>query len=127
MGNELAEARSALATAELAATPTQRFAQAQLAAIRAAAAVLSVRGRNQRPGGTSIWLLVSDRVPELQEWADFFGTTQAKRQAVTAGNPETVVSEREADDLLRDASTFVALVDGWLRRHRTDASAAQAS
>jgi hypothetical protein len=48
--------------------------------------------------------------PERGEWASFFATGAAKRAAAEAGIPR-VVSAREADDLLRAAEQFVAVVE----------------
>ena len=48
--------------------------------------------------------------PELGEWASFFAAGAAKRAAAEAGIPR-VVSAREADDLMRAAEQFVAVVE----------------
>ncbi|MCB0913654.1 MAG: chromosome segregation protein SMC, partial [Propionibacteriaceae bacterium] len=42
---------------------------------------------------------------EFSEWAGFFAAGQVKRQAVAAG-ATTIVTHREADDLVRDARAF---------------------
>jgi hypothetical protein len=42
--------------------------------------------------------------PEFGEWAEFFAASAPKRSAAEAGL--RVVTQREADDLLRDAETF---------------------
>ena len=47
--------------------------------------------------------------PELGEWAQFFAAGAAKRAAAEAGL-RGVVSEREADDLVRDSEAFLARV-----------------
>jgi hypothetical protein len=54
--------------------------------------------------------LLSIVAPELAEWADFFAAGAARRAAAEVGLPG-VVSAREADDLLRDAETFLATVE----------------
>ena len=51
--------------------------------------------------------------PALSEWAAFFAAGAAKRAAAEAGLPRAV-SLREADDLLRDAETFLSLVENAL-------------
>jgi hypothetical protein len=91
-----------------------RFAHAHLAALRAAAAVLAARaaraprsGRGSRP--RSAWVLLAEVAPELGEWAGFFAAGAGKRAAAEAG-VRGVVSDREADDLVREAETFLALV-----------------
>jgi hypothetical protein len=51
--------------------------------------------------------------PALHEWAAFFAAGAAKRAAAEAGLPRAV-SVREADDLLRDAETFLSLAESAL-------------
>lgn len=46
----------------------------------------------------------------LAEWAAFFAAGAGKRAAAEAGLPRAV-SAREADDLLRDAETFLSLAE----------------
>ena len=48
--------------------------------------------------------------PELNEWAAYFAAGAARRAAAEAGIPR-VVSAREADDLLRAAEQFTAVVE----------------
>jgi HEPN superfamily protein len=48
--------------------------------------------------------------PELSEWASFFAAGAAKRAAAEAGSTRAV-TEREADDLVRDADRFLAVVE----------------
>lgn len=110
----VAAARRVLTTAALATTPADRYAAAHLAALRTAAAVLATRATPRR-GSRNAWVLLARIAPELSEWAGFFAAGAAKRAAVEAGRPG-VVSAREADDLLRDAETFLTLVEGLLGR-----------
>lgn len=95
--------------------PNGRFAGAQLAALRAAAAMVAVRSRtSHRPEGMArgralnVWQLLSRVAPELSEWAALFHYSAEKRTAVVAGT--AAVTTREADDTLRDAAKFVAAV-----------------
>lgn len=95
--------------------PNQRFAGAQLAALRAAAALVAVRSRTSpdpqgmtRGRALNVWQLLARVAPELSEWAALFHYSAEKRTAVAAGT--TAVSTREADDTLRDAAKFVAAV-----------------
>lgn len=119
-------ARSCLRDADEAQIAADRYVAAHLAALRTAAAVLAARAqpassrRASRP--TSAWVLLSALAPELAEWATFFAAGAAKRQAAEAGAVNSV-SQREADDLMRDAETFLAVVtsmlaDEWRERPR---------
>jgi hypothetical protein len=82
-----------------------RYLQSQLAAMRAAAALLSARApRSREPGPRSLWDLLPAVAPELTEWAQFFAASSARRERAVP------VSAREADDLLRQSETFVDLV-----------------
>ncbi len=112
----LGQARRALLEATTLERPAERYAAGHLAALRAAAAMLAARARpvsttsrrSSRP--TSAWKLLCTVAPELVEWAGFFAAGAAKRAAAEAGLPRAVTA-READDLLRDAETFLAVVE----------------
>ncbi|HEX6887688.1 MAG TPA: SAV_6107 family HEPN domain-containing protein [Candidatus Nanopelagicales bacterium] len=92
---------------------TRRYATAHLAALRAAAAVLAARAHPVRQSRIrSVWALLPAVAPSLEEWAAFFAASATKRAAAEAGLP--VVSQREADDLLRDAETFLSQVAALL-------------
>jgi hypothetical protein len=67
--------------------------------------------RRRRP--QSVWELLPKVEPALREWAAFFAAGAAKRAAAEAGLPRAVTAF-EADELLRDAGTFVALAEGAL-------------
>lgn len=106
-------ARQGLAEAAQTRPDGLRYATAHLAALRAAAAVLAVRARpapSRRNRVTSVWTLLMMVAPELGEWAAFFAAGAAKRAAAEAGIPRAVTT-READDLLRAAEQFVAVVE----------------
>jgi hypothetical protein len=110
----LATARRDLAVAAVTSVPIERYAAAHLGALRTAAAVLAVRTRpaaTKRP--RNVWTLLPHVAPELTEWAAFFAAGARKRAAAEAGITRAV-SGREADDLLRDAQTFLALVETTL-------------
>ncbi len=93
--------------------PSRRYATAHLSALRAAAAVLAARAHPVRQGRIrSVWVLLPSVAPQLHEWAGFFAANAAKRAAADAGLP--VVSQREADDLVRDAETFLMQVAAML-------------
>ncbi len=55
-------------------------------------------------------MLLGEVAPELGEWASFFAAGAAKRAAAEAGSIRAV-TEREADDLVRDADRFLAVVE----------------
>jgi len=114
----LDQARRGLQEAAELSVPAERYATAHLAALRSAAAVLAARTRpvdtrlrRRRP--TSAWVLLTEVAPELGEWAAFFAAGAAKRAAAEAGVTRAV-TPREADDLLRDAGTFLALAETTL-------------
>lgn len=112
----LAVARRGLAEAEEQHVDGLRYAAAHLAALRAAAAVLAMRARPapaRRSRPASVWTLLAVVAPELGEWAAYFASGAAKRAAAEAGIRH-VVSTREADDLLRGALAFVAVVERTL-------------
>jgi hypothetical protein len=110
---DLQRAHAAILEAELAANPSERFLAAHLAALRVAAIILRVRAGSapSRPGRPrNAWRLVADVAPEFAEWAAFFAATEAKRDAVRSG-ATAIVSAKEADDLVRDARSFLRLVE----------------
>ena len=118
---DLRRAEQALLEAELAGDPAERYLAAHLAAMRTAVTVLAVRARPRRTSGPAdVWQVLAHVAPELGEWAAFFAAGRQKRLLVQAG-ATTLVSEREADDLLRDAQDFHDLVArrltaAWRRR-----------
>ena len=91
----------------------ERYAQAHVSALRATAALLAARARPTATGRRpqkNAWVLLAEVAPELAEWAGFFAAGAAKRAAAEAGS-HRAVTEREADDLVRDADRFLALVE----------------
>jgi hypothetical protein len=94
-----------------------RYVAAHLAALRAAAAVVAARPApgtsTRRKAPRSVWELLPRVEPALAEWAAFFAAGAGKRAAAEAGLPRAV-SAREADDLLRDAETFLSLAEETL-------------
>jgi hypothetical protein len=57
-----------------------------------------------------VWELLPQVEPTLAEWAAFFAAGAGKRAAAEAGLPSAATA-READDLLRDAETFLSLTE----------------
>lgn len=108
----LAHARSVLASAGTAETPAERFGLAHLGALRTAAALFAARGRPAaaRRRLISAWVLLEAVAPEFGEWASYFAAAAPARAAVDAG-ASSAVSARDADDQLRAAEEFLALVE----------------
>lgn len=91
----------------------QRYQHSQLAAMRAAAALVSARAvptGQARP--RSLWDLLPSVAPELTEWAGFFAAVTSRHPSLAGSVPAVPgqITAREADDLLRQAETFVELV-----------------
>jgi len=91
----------------------QRYALAHVSALRSTAALLAARAqplpvakRRQK----NAWVLLTEVAPEFSEWAAFFSAGAQKRSAAEAGS-RRAVTEREADDLVRDADRFLGLVE----------------
>ncbi|WP_277455555.1 SAV_6107 family HEPN domain-containing protein [Janibacter sp. DB-40] len=107
----LSAAAESLASAHWARTAHGRSAATRLAVLRAAAAVLAVRGRACASGSgpLDVWHLLPRVAPELTEWAQFFGAVLSDE--ARSGAPMSV---REVDDLLRQGEEFVQLVAGLL-------------
>jgi hypothetical protein len=66
-------------------------------------------GRRRGHGPRNVWELLPAMAPELIEWAAFFAGKSGQRAAALAGLPNAV-SLREADDLVREAETFLGAV-----------------
>ena len=110
----LETARRGLAEAAAESDPGTRYICAHLAALRAAAAIVGARGepgtgsRRRRP--RSVWELLPQVEPTLGEWAAFFAASASKRAAAEAGLLRAA-SAHEADELLRDATTFLSVAE----------------
>jgi SAV_6107-like HEPN len=110
----LRSARQGLAEAAEERSAAARYVAAHLAALRAAAAVVAARPEPgpgpRRKAPKSVWELLPRVEPALAEWAAFFAAGARKRAAAEAGLTRAV-SGAEADDLLRDAETFLSLAE----------------
>lgn len=108
----LARAAESLQESIAARDVPTRYACAHVAALRAAAALLAARAhpapraRRQK----NAWVLLTEVAPELEEWARFFAAGASKRAAAEAGSTRAV-TEREADDLVRDSDRFLAVIE----------------
>jgi hypothetical protein len=111
----LTQARSVLTEAAEAPEPGERFRLAHLSALRTAAAVSAQRGRpaSARRRLMNVWVLLERVAPEHAEWAAYFAAGAPIRAAVEAG-AMSAVSTRTADDQLRSAAEFLALVEDSL-------------
>ena len=111
----LRRSAESLREAILAPDVPTRYACAHVAALRATAALLAARARPtaSRRRQRNAWVLLAQVAPEFSEWAAFFAAGAAKRAAAEAGSVRAV-TEREADDLVRDADRFLAVVEASL-------------
>lgn len=113
----LERSAGSLRTAITSASVPERYACAHVSALQATAALLAVRahpsdhsrGRRQK----NAWVLLAQVAPEFGEWAQFFAAGAAKRAAAEAGSARAV-TEREADDLTRDADRYLGLIEAAL-------------
>lgn len=110
----LARSAESLQEAITAPDAATRYACAHVAALRAAAALLAARAHpapaTRRRPQKNAWVLLAEVGPELSEWAVFFAAGASKRAAAEAGSTRAV-TEREADDLVRDADRFLAVIE----------------
>ncbi len=112
----LARAAESLREAITATDVPTRYACAHVSALRATAALLAARAHPapaRRKAQRSAWVLLAEVAPELSEWASFFAAGAGKRAAAEAGSRRAVTA-READDLVRDADRFLAVVETTL-------------
>lgn len=109
----LLRAAESLSEAVASRDVAERYACAHVAALRAAAALLAARARPapaRRRQQKNAWVLLTEVAPELGEWASFFAAGAAKRAAAESGSTRAV-TDREADDLVRDADRFLAVIE----------------
>ena len=108
----LSQARGSLVEAEAAVDAGDRFRLAHLSALRTGAAVCAYRGRPSaaRRRLMSVWVLVERVAPEHAHWAAYFAAGAQIRAAIEAG-AVSAVSVRAADDQVRAASEFLAVVE----------------
>ncbi|WP_052851838.1 SAV_6107 family HEPN domain-containing protein [Streptomyces avicenniae] len=111
----LTQAERRLDEAAVLTDPGEAYVAAHLAALRAAAALIAVRGR---PGSTerarrrirSVWEVLPEIAPELAEWSVLFAGSADRRARIDAG-VRGVAGRQDADELRRAAGFFVRLVD----------------
>lgn len=91
---------------------SERYLDAYLGALRAAAALVAIRATpSSRSRPRSVWQVLPAMAPELGEWAVFFSGTSARRGVIDRGG---WIPAREADDLLRQAEMFLEIVHDHL-------------
>ena len=110
----LERAAESLREAITSTSTPERYAHAHVSALRATAALLAARAQpalpTRRRPQKNAWVLLAEVAPEFSEWASFFAAGAGKRAAAEAGS-RRAVTEREADDLVRDADRFLAVVE----------------
>ncbi|MBC3841994.1 hypothetical protein GXW82_22775 [Streptacidiphilus sp. 4-A2] len=114
----LGQAQRGLAEARTLEGPLERYATAHLAALRASAAVLAVRGRPEQHPRTrkrirSAWEVLPEVAPELAEWALYYADGAPRRAAAEAGITSAATA-RDADDLVRNTGLFLRMVQRLL-------------
>jgi hypothetical protein len=106
VGRLLARADAELVAAGLAGDPAERYVHAHLGALRAAAAVVALRGRPAaRSGARSVWDMLVLVEPSLAAWSVYFAGGARIRAAVDAGRYD-VVDGRQADEIMACAEDF---------------------
>ncbi len=110
----LRRADGELLAAQLSSDPAETFIHAHLAALRAAAAVLAVRGRpTGRRAPRTVWDMLAAVAPEASAWATFFAAGAPLRLAVDAGRYDAVDVEH-AERTLSGAEDFLDTVRALL-------------
>ena len=107
-----AQAQGVLGEARGESSHDERYRLAHLAALRFAAALFAERaqpsGRRGR-GPVNAWVLLAMVSADLSEWAAYFAAGAPTRAALEAGAID-MVSQREADDLVRAVEQFADIV-----------------
>jgi hypothetical protein len=115
----LRRADGELLAAQFATAPDETFTHAHLAALRAAAAVLAVRGRpTGRRAPRTVWDMLATVAPEAAAWATYFAAGASLRRAIDAGRFDAVDAEH-AETTLCAAEDFLDEVRSLLEPART--------
>ncbi|ADU48467.1 hypothetical protein Intca_1956 [Intrasporangium calvum DSM 43043] len=108
----LERARCTLEDACRTADASERYRDAHLGALRAAAAIVAARTTpSARSRPRSVWQVLPGVAPELAEWAAFFAACSTHRSVIDRGGR---IPAREADDLLRQAEMFLEIAQDLL-------------
>ncbi|MDM7832035.1 SAV_6107 family HEPN domain-containing protein [Cellulomonas edaphi] len=96
-----------LLAAQYSSEAWEQFSHAHLAAVRAGAAVVASRAASGgRRAPRTVWAMLHEVAPELDEWSEYFAAGASARAAVEAGRFEVVSGER-AEQTLCAAEDFV--------------------
>ncbi|MDT9594492.1 SAV_6107 family HEPN domain-containing protein [Nocardioides zeae] len=112
----LGRAATSLRDATVATDAPTRYACAHVAALQAAAALLSARTTpvaSPRRRSRNAWVLLTETAPELASWAALFAAGSQTYQAARAGSTRGVALA-DADAVLGQADRFLAVVEGEL-------------
>ena len=102
----LARADRELIAARATRDPAERFVHAHLAALRAAAAIVELRGRpSRRSGARTVWDMLTRVEPDLAVWSGYFADGARLRADVDAGRFDAVSAAR-ADEIVACAEDF---------------------
>src|SRR4051812_44719446 len=83
-----------LLAAQYSSEAWEQFSHAHLAALRAGAAVVASRGTPAgRRAPRTVWAMLHQVAPELDEWSDYFAAGASTRSAVEAGRFEAVTPD----------------------------------
>lgn len=94
--------------------PADRYVSAHRSAEQIALKVISVSPRQLR-GRLDLWDLLARHAPELGEWAAFYAYLTPRVEVAAAGE-HAIISEREADDLVRELERFTTDAAHSVRR-----------
>ncbi|WP_300676641.1 SAV_6107 family HEPN domain-containing protein [Nocardioides sp.] len=108
----LVRAAESLDEALASSDPAVRFANAHVAALRAAAAWLAARTKPAagKRRSRNAWVLLAASSDEMADWATYFSAGAGKRAAAEAGSASAVTAA-EADTLLEAADRFLGVVE----------------
>ncbi|MGJ6981039.1 SAV_6107 family HEPN domain-containing protein [Aestuariimicrobium soli] len=110
---DLAHLQGLVVTADLTPDAADRYLAAHHALRETAALALAARSVHTPVShARHLWTGLAHLAPELAEWAGYLAAIQPRHDATVRG--ELPIGDREADDLVRDAQTFLEAV-GRLR------------
>ncbi|GAA2728566.1 SAV_6107 family HEPN domain-containing protein [Cellulomonas aerilata] len=121
----LRRADAELLAAQFSAAPDETFSHAHLAALRAAAAVLAVRGRpTGRRAPRTVWDMLTAVAPEAGDWSTYFAAGAPIRRAIEAGRFDAVDADH-AEATLCAAEDFLDEVRALLEAGRAPGTTAR--